>query len=183
MRSSSVMLMCVVLMGCANGGRRTSEPHLEQTTRLQSREGTVELRTTRSDPSNEFMIAGTVDGLWRALPVVYAQLEVPVTMRVPAERAMGNRAFRARGRLGGTRLSRYLDCGNRMGLSNADSYEVIFRLETRVLDAVGDSTRLVTVVEGTARPVDVSGNPIACSTTGRLERRIVEMVTEQVGRG
>lgn len=193
MRSSSVVptcaallcaaLVCAALAGCASGSRRSTEPQLEQTTRLQAGESTVELRTTRSDPTNEFMVAGTPDGLWKALPVVYAQLEVPVTMRVPDQRAIGNRAFRVRRQIGGMRISRYLECGNRMGLSNADNYEVTLRLETRVLAAAGDSTRLVTVVEGTAKPVDVSGSPIPCSTTGQLERRIVAMVAEQVGRG
>jgi hypothetical protein len=177
------MLLCAALVGCASGGRRSTEPQLEQTTRVQTGEGTVELRTTRSDPTNEFLVAGTPDGLWKALPVVYAQLEVPVTMRVPAERAIGNRAFRVRRKLGGTLLSRYLECGNRMGVSNADSYEVTVRLETRVLAAAGDSARLVTVVEGTARPTDVSGNPVSCTTTGQLEMRILDLVREQGARG
>lgn len=177
--------LLLVLAACASGGpsrKRVVEPTMEQTTRVQSTEGAVELRTTRSDPTNEFAIAATPDKLWKVMPVVFAQLEVPVTMRVPAQRVMGNRAFHVRRKLGGVHLGRYLDCGTRMGVINAETYEVTLRLEMHVLGASADDARLATVVEGTAKPVDVSGAPVFCTTTGQLEKRLVAMMTEQVER-
>lgn len=188
MRLTCSVPLLLALAACASGGRRDGEqrpvePTTEQTTRLETGEGTVELRTTRSDPTNEFPVDAPPDRLWKALPVVYAQLEVPVTMRLPEERAMGNRAFRTRRLLGGVRLGRYLDCGNRLGVSNAETYEVTIRLETRVLAAAGGGSKLATVVEGTAKPIDVSGGSVSCSSTGQLEKRLVTMVAEQVRRG
>ncbi len=180
------LLIVLGLGGCASGRARDSvtAPHVERTTRIESAEGSVELRTTRSDPSNDFAVAGTLDQLWRVMPVVFAQLDMPVTMRVPDQRAMGNQAFRVRRQLGGVRLSRYLDCGNQMGMLNADTYEITLRLEIRLVQGSADSqSRMFTVVEGTAKPLEVSGAPVNCTSTGKLEKRLVEMAAEQVRRG
>ncbi len=179
--------LVLVLTACASGGGTRSgvEPaDVQRTTRIESAEGSVVLRTTRSNPTNQFTVAGTLDQLWRAMPLVFAELGMPVTMRVPDQRAMGNPAFRVRRRLGGVRLSRYLDCGNQLGMLNADSYEVTLRLEMRLAEgAVADQSRLLTVVEGTARPMDVSGAPVNCTSTGQMEKQLLTLLTEQVRRG
>jgi hypothetical protein len=37
-------------------------------------------------------------------------------------------------------------------------------------------TRVQTLVEGTARPREMSSNPVLCTSTGELERRIAQQL-------
>ena len=132
-----------------------------------------------SDPTAAFFIAATPDAVWQALLAAYGDMKVPVTELATEQRRAGNPAFRTRRQLGGVRLSRYLNCGERLGDQNADSYEVTLRLQTQAV-ADGSGTTLHTLVDGTAKPVGVSGAAVNCSTTGELERRVVALVRAHV---
>lgn len=184
MRPSYVAVLTLVLAACASGGSSTgAAPQVDQTTRVEGVAGATEFRTTRSDPTNQYAVAATADRLWEVLPAVYAQLKVPVTVQLQAERSIGNRAFEVRRQLGGVWLSRYLSCGERLGKPNADSYQLTLRIETQVLPGTDDGSRLMTIVDGTAKPMAGAGGAVVCSSTGQLEKRMLEMVTEQLKRG
>lgn len=187
MRLSSMvsLSLSVVLLGCASGGsaERPAVTQAPQTTRVESGDGTMELRTVAVDPTNEYPIDATPDRLWQVMPAVFAQLQVPVTLQVQAERSIGNRSFEVRRQLGGVRLSRYMSCGEQLGNPNADSYLLTLRIVTRVLGGTGEKARLFTVVDGTAKPVAGSGGVVSCTSNGQLERRLVELAKEQLKRG
>ena len=173
----------VVLAGCASGGTgtRTAAPGTEQTTRITSDAGTAELRTTRSDPTAAFAIAAPPERVFRALSTVYQDLGLTVNVLDTQGRRLGVESGRIRRQLGGQRLSRYLECGERLGGRVAETDDITFTLMTDVA-ADGQNSTLRTRVEATARPIGVSGNPITCATTGNLEERIVSMVREVVSR-
>ena len=42
-------------------------------------------------------------------------------------------------------------------------------------------TIVSTTVDGTAKPRDVRGDTVACSSKGQIERRVAELVTELLG--
>jgi len=188
MRQPLVVLASVsVFMGaCASGGstEARSAGQVATTTRVDVGGTGVasEFRTNASDPTNEFEIEGTPDQLWNVLPAVFAELEVPVTLRVQEERTIGNPEFRVRRQLGGVRLSRYLNCGDQLGNPNADNYQLTIRIIAQVLGGTGESARLMTVVDGSAKPVVGSGGPVSCASSGNLEKRIVELVGERMKR-
>lgn len=172
----------VVLAGCASGGSSTTPaPAVEQTTRITTDAGTAELRTTRSDPTAAFAIAAPPERVFRALSSVYEELGLTVNVLDTQGRRIGVENGRIRRQLGGQRLSRYLECGERLGGRVAETDDITFTLLTQVT-ADGQNSTLRTLVDATARPIGVSGNPITCATTGNLEERIVALVREAVAR-
>lgn len=184
MRQPLVALVSIslVLTACASSGS-SERPVLEQvgsTTRVEGVGGMSEFRTNASDPTSEFVIDATPELLWSTLPLVFAELKVPVTLQVPSERLIGNRTFEVRRQLDGVRLSRYLNCGDQLGNPNADTYQLTLRILTRVLGGGGEPTRLMTVVDGTAKPVVGSGGAVPCTSNGGLEKHIVELTQERL---
>ena len=172
----------VVLAGCASGGSSTTPaPAVEQTTRITTDAGTAELRTTRSDPTAAFAIAAPPERVFRALSTVYQDLGLTVNVLDTQGRRLGVESGRIRRQLGGQRLSRYLECGERLGGRVAETDDITFTLMTHVTPD-GQNSTLRTLVEASARPIGVSGNSITCATTGNLEERIVAMVREAVSR-
>jgi hypothetical protein len=171
------LLICAALAGCASGGASapTSGPR-EVTTRVETGEGTVDLRSMRSDPTGAFSISAPPDDVWRALAVVYDELEVHVTTLDTDNRRIGIENARIRRRLGGTRLSKYLSCGERLGQPVADSDDIVMTLITQVVPADADNSTLHTLVDASAKLTGSGGAPINCATTGELERHIVQLV-------
>ena len=172
------LLACVTLAGCASSGGGgapvpASGPR-ESTTTVEtfSDMGSVDLRTVRSDPTAAFDVAAPPERVWSALSLVYTDLKLPVTEISTQARRLGSDGTRIRRQLGGTRLSRYLSCGERLGMPVAESDEVVIRLVTQVEPAGEGKSKLRTLFEATAR----GSTDINCATTGELEQRIVEMV-------
>ncbi len=179
----AMVAACVVLAGCASGGSgvRTSPAGVEQTTRITTETGTAELRTTRSDPTGAFAVAAPPERVFRALSAVYEDLGLKTTTLDTQARRIGVENGRIRRQLGGQRLSRYIECGDRLGSRVAETDEITFTLLTQV-SAAGQNSTLHTLVSATARPIGTSGNAITCATTGALEDRIVAQVREAVAR-
>lgn len=177
-----LFLLLLALPACAGGGSRVGSPvgDVAAPTRIETERGTVELRTTRADPTATFAIAAPPQRVWQALGSVYTTLDVPVTTMASRTRTLGNERLSVRRQLGGVALSRYLRCGGSRDVPNADTYQVTMRLLTEVDSADDGTSVLRTLVDGTARPVSLSGHPVTCASTGALERRIVAMLREQV---
>ncbi|HUG39155.1 MAG TPA: hypothetical protein VMM12_01655 [Longimicrobiales bacterium] len=116
------------------------------------------------------------DSVWRVLPRVYDLLGIEGAGEVPGQRLYGARNFRPR-RIEEQRLSTYIDCG--MGTTatpKADEYAVTMTLVSRLDSAPDGGTRVETVMQATARPRATAGNPVRCPSTGRLERRVADLL-------
>lgn len=122
--------------------------------------------------------------VWPALLRVYDELGLSVSSVNTAQRQVGSRKMFSR-RLGGERLSRYVDCGaGSVGAPNADSYLVTLLVDTRLEEATtaaAPGTVLHTTVSGNGKDPGSSKDPIRCTSTSRLEARIAEMVREEAG--
>jgi hypothetical protein len=124
-----------------------------------------------------------VESVWRVLPGVYKTLDVPLSVLDTVAMQVGNRSFKPR-RIGGSRLSKYLDCGRGItATQNADAYEVTMSLLTRVKRADGGGTLLAIEIGGNAKPRAVSGNPVRCVSKGTLETLMADLVREQLAAG
>jgi hypothetical protein len=120
--------------------------------------------------------------VWTALPIALDSLSIPVSRLDPAQRVIGNEAFKIRQRLGKTNLSRYLDCGQTQIGQNADSYEVVLTVLMQ-LQSTGDaSTRVSTTVQAVAKPITHNQGYSQCSTKGELETRLLNLVKAQLQR-
>jgi len=69
-------------------------------------------------------ISVSADSAWKLLPGVYASLGLPLDENDPAAKRLGTCWKRVRGRLAGSPLSRYLDCGELRQMPNADRNDV-----------------------------------------------------------
>ncbi|HMG17229.1 MAG TPA: hypothetical protein VK573_00785 [Gemmatimonadales bacterium] len=133
-------------------------------------------------------VAAPFDSVWGVLPAVYAAVGISDAAADPEQRVFGNAELKTR-RLGGERLSQYIDCGSGVtAVPKADEYEVTLSVLTWLSGAqqsgggAGHGTVISTLVTATARPRALSGNPIYCQSTGTLEQRVAEMVLAELGR-
>lgn len=117
---------------------------------------------------------------WAALPAVFETLGVEATTVDTRARAMGNERFTA-SRLEGRSLSDYIDCGTSFGRARADQYQVTMQILVQVGRDPSGGTRLRTLLDAYAQPRDVSGNAYHCASTGRLERRVADLIAQRAG--
>jgi hypothetical protein len=137
--------------------------------------------TTASTRRDELALpAGRV---WELLPLAYEAAGLPLSTLDTERRLIGAGGVRAQGRLGGTWLSRYVDCGTApTGIPNADSFTITLDVATRV-EGTANAAELSTTVRATGRPSATStSNPVNCVSRGALERRLAELVREQAAK-
>ena len=115
------------------------------------------------------------DSTWKRLPAVYASLGLPLDENDATAKRLGTCWKRVRGRLGGSQLSRYLDCGELRQMPNADRSDVDITVLTAVREENG-TVGVATVVLGWANSQDVSGGRQWCQSRGALEKRIQEAI-------
>lgn len=125
-------------------------------------------------------IAAPVDSAWKAVLGVYQELGIEPSIYITDARTIGNQSLKIRRVLGGVSLSRYLNCGAGTGVGpNADYYNVAMSVMTTLTANTSGATNVVTRVDATAKPLSVGSNPVVCTSTGALERRIVKMLQER----
>lgn len=125
--------------------------------------------------------AGSAD-VWKVLPSVFEQLQIPITLSDPGRKELGNRGYRAR-RIEGARMSKFFRCGTGMLGALADDYNITLSVVTRLTDAPGGGTQILTVVDAIGRPRATSGNPLRCESSGVLELRVAQLIAEMSGEG
>lgn len=123
-----------------------------------------------------------IDRVWKALPAVFAVLEVPIERFDAETNTIGNSSLKLYRRLGKVPLTRYLDCGSTQIGPNADSYEVALTVLTKLSRPPADTsnTTVVTTVEALARPIQFRGDYVRCTSKGALEARLAEVLKVQL---
>jgi hypothetical protein len=163
------------LAACASGRHRPPEQvNITPTTvRIETPTGAVEARTVAEDHAETRTINVKPQDAWAKLPAVYAELGLPVTAYIDQTKQLASKGTRVRGRLGKVRLSTLVTCGTDVtGDDKANTYEVTIDVATVVAPNPNGQTDLMTMVTANARPMAVSGEPVRCTTTGSLEKRI-----------
>lgn len=176
-RAAALAFLAAVPWGCASSGGG-STPQAAPT-RAQAVSGEM-VRLSNEAYSATAVIPEPIDVVWPRVRVAYEILDIPVAWTDEPNHQLGNREFRPR-RIGGERLSRFLDCGQGVtARANADTYRVTMSVIT-TLRPESDSadTHVETLVQASARSRDTASRPIPCGSKGQLERMIAEMV----GRG
>jgi hypothetical protein len=110
---------------------------------------------------------------WTRLPAAFASLGLPGGTASESSRTLTVGPVVVARRLGGARLSTYLNCGNSLSHPNADTHSVHLTVVSQLVDT-GGRTRVETRVHATATPRVTSGAAVACSSSGALERRIAQ---------
>jgi hypothetical protein len=166
----------LVLAGCASSS--TSEP-ADAPARLIPAGETLDIRLAGVDGAMLHTVDVSPEQAWEALPSVFEALEIPVTHFDSRSRVIGNREFAVRRSLAGEPLQRFLDCGSSMTGPLTNAYDVRLSLLVEVLPRGGGVTQIRSSVEAVALSRrGVSGVPVSCGSTGRLERRVAELLTD-----
>lgn len=132
---------------------------------------------TENTPAASHEIAAAATAVWPALEQAYAKLGIPVVVNDPRLHRIGNTNFFKYGRMNGSPISAYANCGNGPTGARADNSRVYFSVITTVSAIDATHTRLSTDVRPVA--VDMSGTSnarITCGSTGHLEDQLNEAV-------
>lgn len=141
--------------------------------------GRMEIRNTPTARTRN--VAAPADSVWSVLPAVFQQLGIATGVD-DAQKMLGNPEFRIR-RIEDLALSNYVDCGRGVtAVPLADDYDVTLSVLTQVSPNGAGWSLVATVVSGRAKPRAVSGNPVYCQSTGKLEQRITDLVLESLSR-
>ena len=130
---------------------------------------------TSSDLGMLTTVPVPLDSAYNALAKAYATLGLPVTTNDPAEHTVGNRHVVVLHKMMGRKLSAYFSCGIDavMGWQRADSYKVSFSMVSTLSKNDAGSTRVVTLVTGTASDIATTASDVYCSSTGVLETALL----------
>ena len=168
------LLTIVAVSGCASSGASSSAGTSIETTRVSGATGTTTLTSVTSLQPGFTTLEFPIDVVWRALPVAYDSIGIPVGKVDTLSHVVGNPGFKLRRRLGGVALTRYLDCGQAQGFRSAETYEINLAVLTQLQPSGTGTTTAATTVQASARPVNFAGEYAACSSTGELEKRVGE---------
>jgi len=180
-RSLFHLLVLLTGLSCARSqNSAVPDPDSYSRTRMH---GDVNLEMYSTVDPATHVVRAPVDSVWVWMPAVYERLGIEPSLWDSQTHRIGNTGFSPR-QIDGTRLSRFIQCGYSVtSANNADTYRVNMSVVTWVRSGENNQTVIQTEVAASARPRDVSGNAVDCSSTSRLERTIVEYVTEFLASG
>ena len=179
---------CVAAVACASSGGGASSststaPTAMETTRIAAGSGTMTMTTNRDIATNAKTIAYPIARVWPAVRAAFDSVAVPVAVFDEASHSVGNSTLRVRRRLGEVALSKYLNCGSTQGFPSADTYEIQMSVLTQLRsDPESGGTTILTTVQGQGRPMTISSEFTPCSSTGGLEKQIVDVVSRALRR-
>lgn len=118
------------------------------------------------------------DGAWAAFPTVFGELGIEPSVVDSKQLLFGSAGATYRHRIANQRLSHFFDCGNIMGVSTADTYDVWIRVIAQVLPMEHGLSLVRTEVEASANASDTQGGSAPCASNGVLEARIAKRLAE-----
>lgn len=175
-RSSCLLLL--VLSACGTQVPVAAAPERVSTVAMTTgNDGLLEASVRSRAEARIANVLLPLESAWAALPSAYAAVGLTgAGVMDEASRQFGVAPTTLPRRLNDMPLSRFVDCGSSRFVPNADSYAVRLQVITQLIAEGTGATRVQTVVEGTARSREMSGNPVLCTSTGELERRIAQQL-------
>jgi len=129
-------------------------------------------------------IPAGADNAWPALLKVYEELKIPAREVNAATRAVRNLRFVVSRRIGGERLSRFLDCGRSATGPNANTHRLELEIASRVVSLGPGQSRIDTEITGTGQNMEGTSNTrVLCTSNHQLELQIAARVRELVEPG
>ena len=178
------VLLLVLGTACASASSGGTETTVSPTTTslvsANSAVGTKNIGTTNTYTAIGTSVAIAPDSAFQVLTRVYAMLELPVAPAA-GKLAIGNPEIRIRRRIGGIPMQNVLDCGDKMGLPNAETWDIHMNLLSYIEPTKTGGAQILTRIQAMGNPTDVSNRDLTpCSTKGELEKKIGDMVTKLI---
>jgi hypothetical protein len=164
---------CLLLCGCAGTSSSVVTASAPATISVDSQQGGTQELTVGTAPNvpTADNLALPADSAWARLPRAFTAVGLEGATPIAGERSLSLGPVKVTRRLGGQRLSSYLNCGQSLSGPNADSHSVALTVLSKLVPN-GSATRLETLVQATATPLVSGGGMVSCNTTGALENRI-----------
>jgi len=180
MRVFALFLAVTTAAACATTGDPGTSTSVDRRTTNVSYgtgmggETSINLETSNTIQKRTTQVAAPAKTLWGVLPGAYQDLALDLAVYDSTLMVIGNTGLQVnRGRLGDTRVSRYLNCGtDPMGSALADRYNVRISVVSRVRDAGAGGSVLETEVSGDAAQRAVAAVAVSCASTGVLEEAV-----------
>ena len=174
-------LSAAVATGCASSSSNDPIPEpatvtATRTVRVSQPQGVTAITLVSALSPGVAQVAAPLDTVWRVMPAVYDSLGIAIDRLDHGQHVIGNPSFKARRRVGGVPLTRYFDCGRAQGGPSAETYELTMTVLSELQSGTPGLTTATTTVRATARPVSFVGEGVACSSTGKLEERIGDLI-------
>ena len=153
-----------------------------QTAVLQNAQGSATgINMVSTTEVNSVLVNAPVEKAWAALQEAYTTLAIPVTELNQQTRSIGNNAYRVRRRIGDVPTMRALDCGGDSGMPNAETYQLMLTVKSRIIPNDAGGSVVQTTLEGTGKnPTTAASSDVRCSSMGALEKRIADLVKAKV---
>lgn len=184
----AIVLMCCsafAITGCAAKTATTTSDFggsSVQTAILQNMQGAATgINMVSTTEVNSVLVNGSVEKAWAALQEAYTTLGIPVTELNQQARTIGNPAYRVRRRIGDVPTMRALACGGDSGMPNAETYQLLLTLKSRIIANDAGGSVVQTTLEGTGKnAMTAASSEVRCSSMGALEKRIADLVKAKV---
>jgi hypothetical protein len=174
------VLLLVFASACASGGSAGPETTVAASTATLITGGAANGGQTMGLTNSYTAIATHVgvspDSAFQVLSRVYTMLEIPVAP-VEQKRAVGNDEIRIRRRIAGMPMQKVLDCGQKMGLDNAETWDIHMNLLSYVQADPKGGSNVFTRIQAMGNPADASSRDLTpCASQGELEKKIGDTV-------
>jgi len=183
MTASIAILATCITVGAgaqtsASPPKTSEEPEV---TRINIENSAVDIAWTRDQHVSERTLEVASNVAWSAYPATFADLGLDPNI-IDSDQMIYGSAASHRHTLAKKRLSHYFDCGNMLGVSTADGYEVWVRVISQIVPIDGSLSTVRTQVEATARASDLPGGAVRCSSNGLLESRIAALLVDEAAK-
>lgn len=171
-----------VILGCSSHRGEGPAPEEISTVHVSGPAGNLGATEIRNAPNAQTRnVAAPVASVWSVLPAAFERLGIAAGADND-QKLFGNPEFRVK-RIEGAMLSNFVDCGRGVtAVPVADDYDVTLSVLTRVSTSGEGWSMMTTTVSGRAKPRAVSGAPVYCQSTGKLEQRIFDLVLQSLNR-
>ena len=153
-----------------------------QTAVIQNAQGAARgINMVSTTEVNSVLINAPVEKAWAALQEAYTTLTIPVTELNQQTRTIGNNAYRVRRRIGDVPTMRALDCGGDSGMPNAETYQLMLTVKSRIIANDAGGSVVQTTLEGTGKnATTAASSDVRCSSMGALEKKIADLIKAKV---
>ena len=180
---SPAVILLVFGTACASGGKTggsetTVAPSTTSLVVGSSAMGTMNINQSNSYTAIATPLTVSQDSAYALLTRAYVMLEIPVAP-VDQKRAVGNDALSIRRRIGGLPMQRVLDCGDKMGLPNAETWDIHMNILSYVEAGQNGGSQILTRIQAMGNPPDLSNRDLtSCPSLGELEKKISDLVVK-----
>ena len=178
------LVVLVLAAACSSAGSAPPTGGIQQqSVTLGGTGASTSIMLTHESATNVHDLVAPLDRVWGALPAAFDSIGIQPATIDPATHTMGNMNFKVHGRLKGTPLSRFIDCGQSTQVgANADNYDIVmtFAVQTKAGDP--GRTWLAVSLDAVGRPATFAQDYSQCSSRGELENRFTAIVQRAVSK-